>query len=110
MIIESLKQKLFSWLNCALRDANSDTIWYLMVLGQCKVIWVDTWWYLVSMRRYWLILGGTGSVWGSTGWYLATLGQYGAVLVSTWWYWVSIGRYWLVHGGTGSLRDNAGRD
>ena len=42
-----------------------------MVMGQCKVILVGTWWYLVSMRRYWLILGGTGSVWSSTGWYLA---------------------------------------
>ena len=32
------------------------------------------------MGRYWLVLGGTGSVWGGTCWYLVVLGQYGVVL------------------------------
>ena len=27
---------------------------------------VGTWWYWVSRRQYWLILGGTGSVEGGT--------------------------------------------
>ena len=35
------------------------------------------------MGRYWLVLGGTESVWGGTGWYLVVLSQYGAVLVGT---------------------------
>ena len=55
------------------------------------------------MERYWLVLSGTGSLWGSTSWYLVELGQYGAVVAGTWWYWVSMGRYWLVHGG-GSVK------
>ena len=57
------------------------------------------------MGRYWLVLGGTGSVWGVTGWYFVVLCQYGVVLghyeavyraavASTWWYWVGMGRYW----------------
>ena len=29
----------------------------------------------IFMGRYWLVLGGTGSVWGGTGWYLVELGQ-----------------------------------
>ena len=33
--------------------------------------------------QHWLILGVTGSVWGSTGWYLLVLDQYRAVLVDT---------------------------
>ena len=32
-------------------------------------------------QRYWLVLGGTGSVWGVTGKYLVVLAQYKAVLV-----------------------------
>ena len=59
------------------------TGWYLMVLGQWKAVLVGTWWYWVSMERYWLVLDGTGSVEGGTGWYLVVLGQYGAVLVDT---------------------------
>ena len=42
---------------------------------------VDTWWYWVSMMRYWLIYDGTGSVEGSTGRYLVVLGQKKAILV-----------------------------
>ena len=30
------------------------------------------------MGRYWLVLGGTGSVEGGTEWYMVVLGQYGA--------------------------------
>ena len=55
--------------------------WYSMVLGKWKVVLVGTWWYWVSMERYWLIHDGTGSVEGGTGWYLMVLGHYGAVLV-----------------------------
>ena len=35
--------------------------------------------------RYWLVLGGTGSVWGGIGWYVVEMGQYGAVLIGSWW-------------------------
>ena len=35
------------------------------------------------MGRYWLVLGGTGSVEGGTGWYLVILGQNRAVLVAS---------------------------
>ena len=38
------------------------TGWYLVVLGQYRGVLVDTWWYWVSIGRYWLTLGGTGSV------------------------------------------------
>ena len=34
------------------------------------------------MWRYWLVHGGTGSVWGGTGWYMVVLGQYNSVLLS----------------------------
>ena len=54
----------------------SGTAWYLVVLGQCRavlcqykaalgqcrVVLVSTWWYWVSMGRYWLVLCSTGSV------------------------------------------------
>ena len=52
---------------------------------------VGTWWYWVSMGRFWLVLGGTGSVFGGSGWYLVVLGQYGALLVGTLWNWDSVG-------------------
>ena len=55
------------------------------------------------MGRYFLVIGGIGSVEGSTGWYSMVLGQYKAVLVGTWRYWVSMERYWLVLGDTGSV-------
>ena len=37
----------------------------MVVLGQCGAVLVGTWWYWVSIGRYWLVLGGTGSVEGS---------------------------------------------
>ena len=36
---------------------------------QYRLVLVDTCWYPVSMEWYWLVLGGTGSVEGSTFWY-----------------------------------------
>ena len=40
----------------------------------------------IIIGRYWLVFGGTGSVWGSTGWYLVILGQYNLVLFGIKWY------------------------
>ena len=34
----------------------------LVILGRYRALLVGTWWYWVSIGRYWLILGGTGSV------------------------------------------------
>ena len=48
-------------------------------------------WYFVSMGRYWLVLGATGSEKGGTGWYLVELGQYVAILAGTWWYRIRMG-------------------
>ena len=59
------------------------TGWYLVVLGQYRLVLIDTWWYWVNMERYWLIYDGTGSVEGSTGRYLVVLGQKKAILVDT---------------------------
>ena len=39
------------------------------------------------MGQYWLVLGGTGSVWVGSGWYLVVLGQYNLVLIGIKWYW-----------------------
>ena len=58
---------------------------------QYRLVLVDTLWYWVSMKRYWLIYDGTGSVEGGTGWYLVVLGQYIMVLLGSKWYWVSTG-------------------
>ena len=41
----------------------------------------EIWWYWVSRRRYWLVLGGIGSLWSGTGIYLMVLGQFRVVLV-----------------------------
>ena len=49
---------------------------------------IDIWWYWVNIGQCWLVFGGTGSVWGSTGWYLAILGQYNLALFGIKWYWV----------------------
>ena len=49
---------------------------------------IDICWYWVNIGRYWLVFGGTGSVWGSTGWYLVILGQFNLVLFGIKWYWV----------------------
>ena len=48
---------------------------------QYRLVLVDTWWYWVSMERYWLIYDGAGSVEGGGGWYLVVVGQCEAVLV-----------------------------
>ena len=45
--------------------------------------------YWVSIGRYWLVLSGTGSVWGGTGWYMVVLGQYNSLLLSIKLYWVT---------------------
>ena len=50
---------------------------------QKRLVLVDTRWYWVSMKRYWLIYDGTGSVWGSSGCYLVVLGQYNLVSSGT---------------------------
>ena len=59
------------------------TEWYLVILGQYRVVLVDICWYWVSTGRYWLVLGGIGSVERGTGWNLVVLGQHGAELVTT---------------------------
>ena len=38
---------------------------------------------IVTIGRYWMVLGGTGSVESGTGCYLLVLGQHGAELVDT---------------------------
>ena len=55
-----------------------------------------------------MVLGCTGSVWGSTGWLLVILAQYGEVLVGTLWYWVSIEWYWLKYDGAVSVEGSTG--
>ena len=35
---------------------------YEAVLGHYGAVLAGPWWYLVSMGRYWLVLGDTGSV------------------------------------------------
>ena len=56
----------------------------MMELGRYSAVLVSTWWYLVSMVQYWLVLSDTGSAWGGTGYFLVVLGQYGAVLDGSW--------------------------
>ena len=46
-------------------------------------VMVDTWWYWVSMERYWFIYDCTGSVWDDTCWYLVVLDQQRVVIVDT---------------------------
>ena len=50
-----------------------------MVLGQYGAVLVGTGWYWVSMKQYWLIHDGTGSVEGGTGWYLVSITWYEVV-------------------------------
>ena len=59
-----------------------------------KVIPVGTLWYWISVWQYWLVLDGTGSVWGGTGWYLVVLGQCNLVLLDIKWNWVSTPLLW----------------
>ena len=33
-----------------------------VIMGQYGAVLAGTWWYLVSVGCYWLVLGGTGSV------------------------------------------------
>ena len=72
-----------------------------MVLSRFRAVLVGTWWYLVSIGSYWLVLGLV--VLGQYRAVLVIMGQDGAVLAGTWWYLVSMGHYWLVLGGTGSV-------
>ena len=54
------------------------------------------------MGRYWLVLGGNGSVWGGPGWFLVVMGQCrvvrlicdgtGPVEAGTSWYLVVLGQ------------------
>ena len=60
-----------------------------MILGQYGAIG----WYLVVLGQYRVICDGSGSVQGGTDRYMVALGQLKAVLVGTWWYWVSRRRY-----------------
>ena len=55
----------------------------MVIMGQYGAVMVDTWWYWVIRRRYWLIHDGTGSVWGDTCWYLVVLGQQRAKMDDT---------------------------
>ena len=41
--------------------------------------------------QYWLVIYGTGSVWGNTGCNLVLLGHYNLVLIGFEWYWVNKG-------------------
>ena len=52
---------------------------------------IDIWWYWIKKGRYWVVFGGTGSVWGSTGWYLVILGHNNMVLCGIKCYWVNKG-------------------
>ena len=52
---------------------------------QYRLVLVDTLWYWISMKWYWLIYDGTVSVEGGSGWYLVVLNQYMAVMVDTRW-------------------------
>ena len=49
--------------------------WYMVILGQYRAVLLGTWWYWVSIWRFWS---------PTSGWYLVILGQYRAVLVVTW--------------------------
>ena len=44
-----------------------------------------------SPKSNWLVIGGTGSVWGATGCNLVVLGQYNLVVICIEWYWVNKG-------------------
>ena len=62
----------------------------------------------IRKRRYLLLLGGIGSVWGGAGWYLVVMGQYRAVRVDSWFDWVTMKRNWLMHDNTGSVEGGTG--
>ena len=55
-------------------------MWIVMTSSWEKICWliffqipVGIWWHWVSRGHYLLVLGGNGSVWGSTDWYLIVL-------------------------------------
>ena len=48
-----------------------------------RLVFVDTWWYRVSIERCWMIYDCNGSVEGGTGRYLMVQGQKKAILVDT---------------------------
>ena len=50
-----------------------------------------------------MVLGGTGSIEGSTGQNMMVLGLCMSVLVDDFWYWVSMERYWFIYYGTGTV-------
>ena len=61
-----------------LSPSNNCIGWYWLILGGTRSVWSGTGWYLwywVSRRQYWLIYDGTGSVEGGNGWYSVVLGQ-----------------------------------
>ena len=51
-----------------------------MVLDQKRAVLGGIWWYWVSMRQYWLVLGE-----------MVILGHYNMVLCGIKWYWVNKG-------------------
>ena len=61
------------------KDAVGSAVRYELM--NYKVIPVGTSWCWVSIWRYWLVLGGTGSGWGGTGWYMVVLGQFNSVML-----------------------------
>ena len=91
------------------------TVHYMMVLGQYRAVLDISWWYTVSIGRYWIFLGGTRSVvrtwchqvgvtWLVTGWFIYD--GSGSVRCGTGWYLVVLGQYGtvlLVLGGAGSV-------
>ena len=73
-----------------------DTRRYWLVFGSTGSVWGGTGWYfVVSIEWYWLVLDGTRSLEGSTGWYLVVLGQYNLVLFGIKWYWADKGLLYL---------------
>ena len=62
-----------------------------MVLGHYGAVLVDIWWYMVSRRQHWLVVGGAGSVWVGTNWLLV-------VWVSITWYCLVLSKTGLVQG------------
>ena len=64
----------------------------MMLLAHYEAELVDACMHWV--RRYWLVFGGAGSVWGCTGWYLVAKGRSNLVLgtnnlvpIGIKWYW-----------------------
>ena len=60
------------------KDPVGSTVRYEMMNYKVKL--VGTSWYWVSMWRYWMVPGGTGSSYTGTAWYLVVHGQYKAFM------------------------------